>query len=83
MITVNNRVLLFGEWRKDINITTVCASLQLFHVTGGAYDGVKPSDEILEYRDDNGWRKVGAMMMRRNYHAVSLVKYEDFMDKCD
>ena len=44
-------------------------------VTGGHYGGFFGSyvEDILEYRDGDGWSKVGTMK-----NALSLVKYEDF-----
>ena len=61
--------------------------LTLACVTGGNYDAGEGidigSEDILEYRDGEGWRKVGAMKNVRSAHAVSLVKYEDFKDSCN
>ena len=50
-------------------------------VTGGE-DGNCDSEDILEYRDGDGWRKVGAMRHARAYSGVSIIKYEDFKDYC-
>ena len=46
-------------------------------VTGG-YDDGGHSEDILEYRHDNGWSKVADMKDARFYHGISLVNYEDF-----
>ena len=40
-------------------------------------------EDILEYRDGDGWKKVGAMKNERNYHGISVIKYEDFKDYCN
>ena len=50
----------------------------------GGYDGGDAySEDILEYRDGDGWRKVGAMKNGRAYHALSLVKYKDIHNYCN
>ena len=39
--------------------------------------------DILEYREGEGWKKVGVMKNGRKYHATSLVKYQDFKNYCN
>ena len=41
------------------------------------------NDDILEYRYEDGWRKVRRMKNRRSYHALSLVNYDDFKEYCN
>jgi len=36
------------------------------------------SADILEYTDDDGWRKIGTMKNERKDHATSKVDFEDF-----
>ena len=60
-----------------------CTSLKLACVSGG-YLGVGKGDseDILEYRDGDGWRKIGTMKIARENHGQSLVKYEKFEQFC-
>ena len=52
-------------------------------VTGGSFGFSDNSEDILEYRDRDGWKKLGAMKNARHHSAVSNVKYEDFKDYCN
>ena len=82
--TVDNRVLLFGELRIEIDNyywTLNGASIILSCVAGGSYDS-DYSEDILEYRDGS-WRQVGEMKNKRSYHGQTSIKYEDFSDKCN
>ena len=56
-------------------------SLTLTCVIGG-YDD-EHREEILEYRDGDGWRQVGSMKNGRYDHAISLVEYDNFMKLCE
>ena len=48
----------------------------------GGSDG-SSLDTILEY-DINGdsYTQLGTMIQARNYHAISVVKYQDFSEWC-
>ena len=52
-------------------------------VTGGYPGGGDSSDDILEYRDDDGWRKIGTMKNKRQKHGTSVVEFKDFERYCD
>ena len=65
----------------NINITT----LTLARVTGGRDeifeykdDEDETSDVILEFRDREGWSKLGSINNARDYHGVSIVNVNDF-----
>ena len=74
VITFNNRVLLFGEWKHFI-INVIF--LTLARVSGGS-DGDQPYDDILEYKVGDGWKEVGTMTKARGYHGLSVVSINDF-----
>ena len=60
--------------------------LSYIHITGGEYGGFwdgKQSDDILEYKDGDGWKKVGTMKKGRVHSGVSNVRYEEFKDYCN
>ena len=50
------------------------------NVTGG-YDGDSYNEDILEYKD--GWKKVGQLQNGRGYHALSIVNFDNFANKCN
>ena len=50
------------------------------NVTGGSYLGGY-SEDILEYKD--GWKKVGQLQNGRGYHALSIVNFDNFANKCN
>ena len=81
VITVNSRVLLFGEWRHIFILTA--PSLTLARVTGG-WDGYNDKTrEILEYnKDGDSWSKLGTMNKARNYHGLGVVSVSNFPN-CD
>ena len=63
------------------NININCSAfLTLACVTGGGYfEGFsKVSDDILEYKEGNGWGKLGAMKNGRSANGISLVNFKDF-----
>ena len=80
VITVDNRVLLFGgEW-KHILILTACTFLTLACVTGG-HDSDERYDDILEYNKNSGsWSKLGVMNKARRSHGLGVVSINDFPD---
>ena len=49
----------------------------------GGYGGVTPYDDILEYRDGDGWSKIGKMRDRRDYHGTSVIEFKDFEQYCN
>ena len=78
VINVNNRVLLFGEWRQ---IIIIAAQPTLTCVAGGTDTENRNRNEILEYKDGR-WDKIGTMNNAREYHGVSLINFNDFSDYC-
>ena len=56
-------------------------TLTLTCVAGG-WEKYKDNDEILEYRESDGWRKVGAMKVGRSNFATSVVAYDQFKYSC-
>ena len=50
--------------------------------TGGWNVDSKKAD-ILEYRDGDGWRNIGAMRDARVNHATSLIDFKDVEDYCN
>ena len=61
----------------------------LFSVTGGSfgtgrYVGIgNYSADILEYRDGDGWRKIGTMKDGRSSHGTSVIEFKDFERYCN
>ena len=53
----------------------------LTRVTGG-FDGDNRSDDILEFTDGDGWRKIGTMRDARGSHGTSVVEFKDFERYC-
>ena len=73
-----------GGERYQYNITAAPPShLRLDRVIGGYDGGDTYSKDILEYRDGNGWRKVGSLKNARSYHALSHVKYMEIHNYCN
>ena len=81
VITVNNRVLLFGEWRQIIISRSMALYTGLFF-TGERDRYFNSRGDILEYKDGDNWRKVGSMKNKRYFHAISRVNFNDFSDYC-
>ena len=59
----------------------IASPASLARVTGGGNGGYY-SANILEYTDDDGWRKIGKMKNARNYHGTSLIEFENFKEYC-
>ena len=52
------------------------------HVTGG-FDGMDELDTILEYNiTADSFTQIGTMTQGRNWHAISVVRHEDFSKSC-
>ena len=66
---------------SDDNVNIIPA---LGRITGGlaSSDGSDVREDILEYRDNDGWRKVGTMKKGRQFHATSLIAYDQIKDTC-
>ena len=86
VVTLNNRVLLFGE---DIILILGNTMIPIF--IGGkerqrAQEGYRYEDkelaDILQFSDLNLWTKVGEMSKPRANHAVSIVDMNDFKYHC-
>ena len=77
VVTLNNRVLLFGE-----KIISICLSLIIRTYVGGRAGGWNDHlAEILEYSEGE-WISVGEMSKKRSYHAVSIIDFDNFRDHC-
>ena len=52
----------------------------------GGYEGSYTVDTILEYDitgDSDSYIQTGTMIHPRDWHAISVVKYEDFSQWCE
>ena len=77
VITVNSRVLLFGEWRH-IFLSTA-PSLTLARITGGWDVNSDKTKEILEYnKDGDSWSKLGTMNKSRKNPGLGAVSVNNF-----
>ena len=78
VVTLNNRVLLFGE-----KIILICWPLIVCTYEGGGDSNWNKRAEILEYSDERGkWIRVGEMSEKRSFHAASVVDFNDFKNYC-
>ena len=76
--TVDNRVLLFGEWREILILLLSLPHTNLPVLQVGIGIPTVPTSWSI-YREGDGWREVlGALKNKRRQHATSLVKYQDF-----
>ena len=76
---IDNRVLLFGI---NILLAFNMSYIILTHTLAGGYDG-SYLNTILEYNiTGDSYKEIGTMIQTRTYHAVSVVKYEDFSEWC-
>ena len=58
--------------------------LCLHLILAGGSDGKHGSgSDILEYRDGEGWRKLGAMKSVRSDHATSVVAFDQMKNHCN
>ena len=73
---------LSGFWPFSFSLKLLLHIHNLQNVTGG-YDGDNYYEDILEYKDGGGWRKVGEMQNGRNYHGLSPVNFNDFANYCN
>ena len=77
VITVNNRVLLFGEWRHIFILTA--PSLTLARITGGWDVDSDKTREILEFnKDGDSWSKLGTMNKSRKNPGLGAVSVNNF-----
>ena len=79
VVTLNNRVLLFGE-----KIILICCSLIARTYVGGRDKNMNDYAEILEYSELEGeerWIIVGKMK-KRAIHGVSIIDFDNFKDYC-
>ena len=52
-------------------------------VTGGLGGNGDYSTDILEYRDGDGWSKIGTMREARSLHGTSVIEFKDFERYCN
>ena len=83
VVTLNNRVLLFGE---KIIFKALLTMIPIFiggeEIAQGEY---KERADILQFSDseeEDKWTKVGEMSKPRANHAVSIVDMNDFKYHC-
>ena len=51
--------------------------------SGGGSSAGRNLDRILEFNyETESWTEIGAMKLGRYYHAVSVVRYDDFAKWC-
>ena len=73
---IDGRLLFFG-----INILLRFQKVHII-LTGGG-DGTKSFDTILEYDvTADSFTQIGTMTQARSWHAISVVRYEDFSKSC-
>ena len=89
--TIANRILLLGI---DIYIDIVYCEHKVSKVKGyklfiiidilaGGDNGINDFDCILEYDStDDSYTQIGTMTQARNVHAVTVVRYGDFLEWC-
>ena len=80
VVTLNNRVLLFGE--KIIYLLLINCS---YTYVGGADKYVNDYADILEYSDSKGkekWTQIGKMSKILSFHSVSIIDFYKFKDYC-
>ena len=78
VVTLNNRVLLFGE-----KIILTCCSLIAHTYEGGTDKYWTSYAEILEYSEgEEKWINDGKMSEKRHSHAVSIIDFDKFKDYC-
>ena len=92
VVTLNNRVLLFGQEF----ILTFNSMIIIHHFLSGGgntiegveydyvydYDDYDQYGDILEYSDSGKWTRVGEMSKKRRNHAASIVDFDDFKNYC-
>ena len=73
VISIANRVILFGNWQKYI-LTIIWNAKNL-----GGFGDSSAQNKIFEYNHTNQeWIKIGKMKEARYGHAVSVVTYSDY-----
>ena len=78
VVTLNNRVLLFGE-----EIILISCSLIARAYVGGKDNDRNEHAEILEYSDSEGkWISVGELSKKRGAPAVSIIDFDNFKSYC-
>ena len=86
VVTINNRVLLFGEITiqrlVEVDISIHCFYLNL---KGGMDEDWTRYADILQFSDSEGeekWTRVGEMSQSRFDHEVSVVDMNNFKKFC-
>merc|ERR1712110_924705 len=65
---------------EGVRVTTVDNRVLL---SGGRDDDGDRSADILEYRDGEGWNKIGTMRDAKYYHATSIIEFKEFEEYCN
>ena len=61
----------------------ICPQLYDSNIPGGGKNGSDVQDFILQFLPDDGsWNQVGQMKVARQYHAASVVNFNDIADYC-
>ena len=80
--TIDDRVLIFGNYTISISITHHIYHRNLIIAGGLDYDG-DYYDDILEYiPEEDTILTIGQMSQARGWHAVSVVQAQDFSQWC-
>ena len=54
----------------------------IYH-SGGYYIGSGYYNDVLEYdEEEQAWKKIGEMTLKRTQHAVSVINYNSIKDYC-
>ena len=78
VISIANRVILFGNWQKYI-LTIIWNAKNL-----GGFADSSAQNNIFEYNHTNQeWIMIGKMKEARYGHAVSVVTYSDYAKWCN
>ena len=78
VVTLNNRVLLFGG-----NIIFICCSLIACFYEGGEDSDWNTYARILEYSEgEEKWTRVGEMSKKRKAHSISIIDFDNFKSYC-
>lgn len=84
VVTLNNRLFLFGEKWIDFNWLEI--NFWCLCLLGGIDFNDNEYADILEYTEQEGedakWINVGEMPTTRGYQAVSIVDFENFKNHC-
>ena len=80
--TINNRVLLFGEYECLIRHNIWIFQNSIYFHSGGSDDD-NARDDILEYDPEtDNWTQISTIREARDSLAVSVVDFTDYAESC-